>query len=603
MDQMIGREIDSYKILEVLGRGGMGVVYKAVDTTLDREVAVKMMDVLIATDPNFLKRFQSEAKALAKLQNPNIVSIFALRQTDFGVCIVMEYVKGKTLADVLKQSVLLPIPRVIHIFRQLLTALDHAHKGGVIHRDIKPGNVMLADGDVVKVTDFGLAKIQKGAVSTMTMGTAGTLYYMSPEQIRGLGQVDHRGDIYSAGMALYECLTGRVPFKNEDSDFAVAQMIVEGRIPTPDKFNASLPKDLVRIVMKSIDKDPGKRYQNAAEMAAALVHFGATMKPGEYRIADAPTVVSAVGIPAIHPKPLAKSVPVKLYAAIAGGALVLLITYFLLRPVLFPEEGSLTVRTNPSGGKVYVDKALVTKTPVENYSVPAGVRELSVVWAGGTSRLDTTVTIEHGKLLTVNLAMKRAAEPKKTVPETQTGPEPGPSTAQQNPSKIVEPPPKEVALGVLELEAVPDGEVKVDDGDYRNAGGGAHMSVEPGTRTVTFKAKNGETAKRQIHVTAGQTHRAKCWFNGEINVLTPPSAGKNIWGIVFVDGVKQTRVGEDGKVEDMTTPARLNRPAGRYTIKVTKFGFEADPGEKVVALEPSFNGPPTANVKFYLKKR
>lgn len=310
MDQMIGREIDSYKILEVLGRGGMGVVYKAVDTTLDREVAVKMMDVLIATDPNFLKRFQSEAKALAKLQNPNIVSIFALRQTDFGVCIVMEYVKGKTLADVLKQSVLLPIPRVIHIFRQLLTALDHAHKGGVIHRDIKPGNVMLADGDVVKVTDFGLAKIQKGAVSTMTMGTAGTLYYMSPEQIRGLGQVDHRGDIYSAGMALYECLTGRVPFKNEDSDFAVAQMIVEGRIPTPDKFNASLPKDLVRIVMKSIDKDPGKRYQNAAEMAAALVHFGATMKPGEYRIADAPTVVSAVGIPAIHPKPLAKSVQI-----------------------------------------------------------------------------------------------------------------------------------------------------------------------------------------------------------------------------------------------------------------------------------------------------
>src|SRR5664279_2912017 len=127
MDQMIGKVIDSYKILEVLGRGGMGVVYRATDTTLDRDVALKMMDVLIASDPNFLKRFQSEAKALAKLQNPNIVGIFALRQTEFGVCIIMEFVNGKTLADLLKQSVLIPIPRVVHIFKQLLTALDHAH--------------------------------------------------------------------------------------------------------------------------------------------------------------------------------------------------------------------------------------------------------------------------------------------------------------------------------------------------------------------------------------------------------------------------------------------------------------------------------------------
>jgi predicted Ser/Thr protein kinase len=598
MDQMIGREIDSYKILEVLGRGGMGVVYKAVDTTLDRDVAIKMMDVLIAADPNFLKRFQSEAKALAKLQNSNIVSIFALRQTDFGVCIVMEYVKGKTLADVLKQSVLLPIPRVIHIFRQLLTALDHAHKGGVIHRDIKPGNVMLADGDVVKVTDFGLAKIQKGAVSTMTMGTAGTLYYMSPEQIRGLGQVDHRGDIYSAGMALYECLAGRVPFKNEDSDFAIAQMIVEGRIPTPDKFNASLPKDLIRIVMKSIDKDPAKRYQNAAEMAAALVHFGATMKPGEYRIADAPTIVSAVGTPALPSKIARKPLPVKLYGAIAGGAVVLLVTYFLLRPVLFPDEGTLTVRTNPTGGVVYVDKVMATKTPVENYSLPAGARLLSVTWDGGSSRRDTTVMIEHGKLITVTLTRRTAVEPKKTVPENQTGPEPGPTTTQQNPPKGTETPPKEIATGTLELEAVPDGEVRVDDGDFRNAGGGTRVNVEPGARTVTFKSRNGVTARRQIHVAAGQMHRAKCWFNGEINVLTPPVGGKNINAIVFVDGVKQTRGGDD-----LYTPARLNLPAGRYRVKVTKFGYDAEPGEQVVTLEPSFDEPPTARVTFKLKKR
>lgn len=597
MDQMIGREIDSYKILEVLGRGGMGVVYKAVDTTLDRDVAIKMMDALIAADPNFLKRFQSEAKALAKLQNPNIVSIFALRQTDFGVCIVMEYVKGKTLADVLKQSVLLPIPRVIHIFRQLLTALDHAHKGGVIHRDVKPGNVMLADGDVVKVTDFGLAKIQKGAVSTMTMGTAGTLYYMSPEQIRGLGQVDHRGDIYSAGMALYECLAGRVPFKNEDSDFAIAQMIVEGRIPTPDKFNASLPKDLIKIVMKSIDKDPARRYQNAAEMAAALMHFGATMKPGEYRMADAPTIVSAVGTPTPPPKPVRKPVPVKLYAAIAGGAVVLLVTYFLLRPVLFPDEGTLTVRTSPSGGVVYVDKVLATKTPVENFAVAAGARLVSVTWGGGASRIDTTVMIEHGKPLTITLTRRTAPEIKKPAQETPTVPDQGASTAQQAPPKTVEAPPKEAAMGTLELEAVPEGDVKVDGAEYRNAGGGIRWTVEPGATWVTFRGKNGTSARRQIHVVAGQSQRAKCWLAGEINVLTPPVGGKNVSAVVFVDGVKQTRGGDD-----LYTPARLNLPAGRYKIRVTKFGYDAEQ-ERLVTLEPSFDGPPSANVTFRLKKR
>ena len=591
MDQMIGREIDSYKILEVLGRGGMGVVYKAVDTTLDREVAIKMMDVLIATDPNFLKRFQSEAKALAKLQNSNIVSIFALRQTEYGVCIVMEFVKGKTLADVLKQSVLLPIPRVIHIFKQLLTALDHAHKGGVIHRDIKPGNVMLAEGDIVKVTDFGLAKIQKGAVSTMTMGTAGTLYYMSPEQIRGLGQVDHRGDIYSAGMALYECLAGRVPFKADDSDFAIAQMIVEGRIPTPDKFNPSLPKELVRIVQKSIDKDPAKRYQNAAEMAAALVHFGATMKPGEYRMAEAATIVSAVGTPPLISRPAQKPLPVKLYGGIAAGAAVLLVTYFLVRSLLFPDEGSLTVRINPQGGRVYVDNVLVQKTPLENFGVPPGVRALSVVW--GTSRLDTSVTVEKGKLLTVNLTQRKPPETRKPPPDTQQGTDPGASTATLNPPKTDDHPPKEATMGVLVLEAVPAGEVKIDAGDYQDAGGGPRISVTPGQYMVTFKGKNGMTKETRLHVGAGGNAGAKCYFNGEIGVVTSKEDGKSLWGSVYVDGVRQ----------ESTTPTRLSLPAGRYKIRVTHDGYEAIPREKIVTLEPSLDGPPTVSVSFKFKKQ
>ncbi len=235
MDPMIGKKIEPYEIQEILGRGGMGVVYRARDTKLERDVAIKMMDIQYASDPNFLKRFQSEAKALARLQDPNIVSIFSLLETPDGICIVMEYVKGMTLARLLIPQAALPIPRVITIFKQLLQALGHAHKEGVIHRDIKPANIIVGDEDRIKIADFGLAKVKQEFAATATQGTAGTLYYMSPEQFKGLKQVDNRGDIYSAGMTLYECLAGKLPFGLEDSYYTIAQQVVHGQVPPPKR--------------------------------------------------------------------------------------------------------------------------------------------------------------------------------------------------------------------------------------------------------------------------------------------------------------------------------------------------------------------------------
>ena len=258
MSSLIGRTIDTYEVHSVLGQGGMGIVYLARDTTLDREVALKLMDAGLTRDESFLKRFQSEAKALAKLQNPNIVSIYALRETEEGLCIVMEYVQGNTLADQLREQGTLPIDRTIRIFRQILNAFDHAHSAGIIHRDIKPGNILLTPEDIVKVTDFGLAKIQATNQATMTMGTGGTLYYMSPEQVRGLANVDKRGDIYSLGMTLFETLTGAVPFDSQ-TDFTIRQAIVEGNIPSPDTYLPSLPKGLKQVIMKSIARLPDER--------------------------------------------------------------------------------------------------------------------------------------------------------------------------------------------------------------------------------------------------------------------------------------------------------------------------------------------------------
>jgi TonB family protein len=273
MDPMIGKKIDPYEIQEILGRGGMGVVYRARDTKLDRDVAIKMMDLQFASDPNFLKRFQSEAKALARLQDPNIVSIFSLLETTDGICIVMEYVRGTTLAKLLLPRVALPIPRVITIFKQLLLALAHAHNEGVIHRDIKPANIIVGDSDRIKVADFGLAKVKQEFAATATKGTAGTLYYMSPEQFRGLKEVDNRGDIYSAGMTLYECLTGKLPFGEEDSYYTVAQQVVHGQVPPPETMNLGIPGGLVAIVKRMIACDPKDRYQKAEEVVKDLEEF------------------------------------------------------------------------------------------------------------------------------------------------------------------------------------------------------------------------------------------------------------------------------------------------------------------------------------------
>jgi serine/threonine protein kinase len=267
---IIGRTIDSYQILDVLGRGGMGIVYRARDLMLDKDVAVKMMDARLDPEGRLLKRFQEEARSLGRLQHPNIVGVYTLRESQLGLCIVMEFVKGKNLSDIIKDSGAFPLGRFRKIFLQCLNALEHAHTEGIIHRDIKPSNIMLTDQDVVKITDFGLAKRLEPSPNASTVLAGGTLYYSPPEQLDSLANVDFRGDIYSLGMTMYEALTGKIPFADTASDFRIRQAIVEGNIPSPAKLRPDLPDDIVRLVMKAIHKDPAKRYRSAAAMAEAL---------------------------------------------------------------------------------------------------------------------------------------------------------------------------------------------------------------------------------------------------------------------------------------------------------------------------------------------
>jgi len=266
--ELIGKIIDVYKITQVLGQGGMGVVCKAHDLTLGRDVAMKMIDSRLALNDEAMQRFRSEAQVLAKLKNAHIVTIYSLCEAESGIFIVMEYVEGKTIHDVIRQTGPMSLERVVSFSTQLLEALDHAHRVGVIHRDIKPSNILVGEGDYVKVTDFGLAKF-KGAMSlTRTGTTLGTPGYMSPEQIQG-DDVDHRTDVWSVGVVIFEMLSGMLPFRG-DHEAALSYSIVnEDPIPLRT-IRPELPHSVESTIARCLEKQRNKRFSTALELQNEL---------------------------------------------------------------------------------------------------------------------------------------------------------------------------------------------------------------------------------------------------------------------------------------------------------------------------------------------
>ena len=263
------RIVDSRYILkEKVGAGGMADVYRAIDTQENREVAVKQMHTDLLNDPEFVRRFEREAVAQSMLSHPNIVGTFG-HGTDGDVpYIVMEYVDGITLKDFIQNRAPMPQKILTRIARQILSALGHAHANGVVHRDIKPQNVLMGRGNVLKVTDFGLAKAASSATITMTgSNVLGSVHYFSPEQARGIA-TDARSDLYSLGIVLYEMATGHLPYQG-DTPVTVALKHLQ-EVPYWPHLYADVPPALEGVILKAILKDPDQRYQNAAEFARDL---------------------------------------------------------------------------------------------------------------------------------------------------------------------------------------------------------------------------------------------------------------------------------------------------------------------------------------------
>jgi serine/threonine protein kinase len=269
---------DEYELEKELGRGGMAVVYKARDKTLEREVAIKVLPFSLSFDAEFVERFQREARTAGKLEHPNIIPIYRVGRSGRVIYFVMKFIRGKSLSAVIESRGAMPVPEIKRMLIEAARALGYAHKHGIVHRDIKPDNIMFDELGQAIVTDFGIAKAQSGARLTGTGMSIGTPHYMSPEQARAQN-LDGRSDVYSLGVVAYQCLTGHVPFDGEDS-FSIGYKHIMEELPTPALETAD-QRELFSVIQKMMAKKPDDRFQTAEEMIAALEGAGAPVSVAE----------------------------------------------------------------------------------------------------------------------------------------------------------------------------------------------------------------------------------------------------------------------------------------------------------------------------------
>ena len=265
LDRYVGKLLDRrYRIRRVIGVGGMAVVFEATDLVMNRIVAVKMLKDEMSNDEVAVKRFINESKAVSMLSHPNIVKIFDVSVKGNLKYFVMERIEGITLKSYMHKKGALSTDEVLSYSEQVLKALEHAHAKGIVHRDIKPQNILLLKNGRVKVTDFGIAMLEDGDVAPSGDKAIGTVYYISPEQASGK-EIDQRSDLYSLGVMMYEMATGALPF-NADTPISVAMMQVREQPKAPTDIKPDIPKGLEQVILGAMEKTPERRFQNAEQM-------------------------------------------------------------------------------------------------------------------------------------------------------------------------------------------------------------------------------------------------------------------------------------------------------------------------------------------------
>lgn len=348
-EHLVGQTIGNYQILEEIGRGGMGIVYKALQVSLNREVALKVLPKQYTTDPEFVNRFRQEAKAAASLNHQNIIQIYEIGHYGGVHYFVMELMEGTSLKSFVEGGTPMPLPQTVDIIWDVSNALDFAHKRGVIHRDIKPHNIMISKSGEIKVFDFGIARAADSSGLTTTGTSIGTPQYMSPEQARGEKEIDGRADLYSLGIVFFEMLVGKAPFEGSTAVGTMYRHVNEVPDP-PSKLNPDVTDDIDRIVMKALHKEREKRYQTGQEIIDDLRHV-------RQALAQLDSKKKAAKVPRTKKRsPVIAFVSIFFLLVLSAAALY----YFV-----FMNRYDFILQTDPLGAAVYEEEELLGVTPLK----------------------------------------------------------------------------------------------------------------------------------------------------------------------------------------------------------------------------------------------
>ena len=563
---LVGRRIGAYEIKRSIAQGGMGVVFEAMDVKLKKKVALKMMNPGLMRDATFQGRFEQEAQLLARLEDPHFVRVHALIEAEGNAFIVMEYVDGVTLAHRIRAQGRLPAREVAGMGIQLLQALGKAHRQGVIHRDLKPSNIMLTRTDegrsIVKVLDFGIAKsLQADAGQTRTQGAVGTLYYMSPEQARGLPDIDHRTDLYSLGVTLYEALSGELPFDLNTDEFSVRRDIVEGRVIPIASLRTDAPPALLDVIEKAMATDPVDRFQTSEEMQKALRQAFVEAPP-------ASSVQAQAGPQKKRPVLVLAGIIVALLAAVAVG-------YNATRSPDNPEPRPIpptTIDTTEIAQITPESEASVQIDSVETASelqIDGLVPEHSAQQPAdeGAAIVSRTEDESPASSIVSNPSGESIEENQDTTTALDTVSVPA---LNKDTASVIEPPVQvELPPGRVQFQISPLGGDVYIDGNLEERGVMNQEMVLP-AGTHTYRIENeGDAWQCTISVSSGQQSRVSVDFTRSVGVTITAVSAENSEalghaGLIFIDGAETT----------YRTPQRVLLTPGIHEIKVQLDGYE-----------------------------